>query len=345
MDIGEALTSAIESSLPPVSPEAVAPDEGEEDLGGETSDTADDQTTDDGDTDGDSLPQGYVAIPTVTDALATEFTLRDADGEVEVPELMVEYKANGKVRTDRLDQVVKLAQWGVYNQEREAKVAQVEQTIAQERADREAIYQQLAERESQLERLLTDDDFLYAVREAYENENSPERRAERAESAVENLRVSQQMEGIAQNGVQFYEREVLPAIEMISTALPHITQDELSEKVAQALQAHVERAPNGQPYVPPSRYEAVRKYIIDELAVWAQYHNARRQPAAAPNTKVQAELDRARVEAQKAKRVVGQTLKPVGRAERDTSRKPSAKPATVDDAVSSALEHVLSSVR
>ena len=290
------------------------------------------------------IPEGMSKVPAITDALATEFVVRDAEGEIEIPALTIEYKANGKVRKDRLDQVVKLAQWGVYNHERETRFQTVEQEYA-------AAKTALSERETQLERLLTDDQFLLAVREAYEAENSPDKRVARAEQQVESLKVQQEMQKIQEAGDSFAEQEIYPAVDLIADALPYVTKDELYEKVAFVLQAQAERAPNGELYVPVSRYDAVRKYIVDDLAVWAQFHNGRRKPAPTPvatseTSKDRAELTRARVEAQKAKRVVGQTLTPVGRGDSGSSAsKPSSKPATLDDALSSAMEHVMAAVR
>jgi len=358
VDISEAIASAVDSALPPQTPDA---DETEQSVApvAEAEAAPDIDLTPDADEAAESedtpvaetveLPEGYVAVPVVTDGLATEFTLKDAEGEVEIPDLMVEYKANGKVRQDRLDQVVKLAQWGVYNAEREQQIKQVEQQAQVTQQELQQYVAVLEEREKQIERLLTDEDFLYAVREAYDAENSPERRAERAMQETENLRVQYQMADIERSGAQFYESEVSPAIDMIVTALPTIAPDELLERFTYAMQAHVERAPNGQAYIPASRYDAVRKYIVDDLASWAQFQHSRRAQPAAPSP-VQAtaskELERARVDAQKAKRVVGQATKPVGRAGGTGTEKPRAsRIASVDDAVSSALDEVLSAIR
>lgn len=358
MDISEAIASAVDSALPPQTPDA---DDTEQSVApvAEAEAAPDIDLTPDADEAADSdespvaeaveLPEGYVAVPVVTDGLATEFTLKDAEGEVEIPDLVVEYKANGKVRQDRLDQVVKLAQWGVYNAEREQQIKQVEQQAQITQQELQQYISVLEEREKQIERLLVDEDFLYAVREAYDAENSPERRAERAMQETENLRVQYQMADIERSGAQFYESEVSPAIDMIVTALPTIAPDELLERFTYAMQAHVERAPNGQAYIPASRYDAVRKYIVDDLASWAQFQHSRRAQPAAPSP-VQAtaskELERARVDAQKAKRVVGQATKPVGRAGGTGTEKPRAsRIASVDDAVSSALDEVLSAIR
>jgi hypothetical protein len=347
MDLGEAISSAIENALPPQQDTAVAEDAEETLAPDAAEDSADDSSESDAPVD---MPEGYVAVRTVTDSLATEFTLRDAEGEVEVPDLMVEYKANGKVRSDRLDQVVKLAQWGVYNQEREQKVQQVEQMAQQVHQEREELATLLSEREAQIEKLLLDDDFLLAVRDAYGEQNSPESRAARAEQQVQDIRVQHQMAAIAEKGETFYANEVMPALSMIAEALPSIPAEELAEKFQMAMYAHVERAPNGEAYVPTSRYDAVREYILNDLAVWAQAQHERRSrtttTAAKTDTqKALAERDQARIESQKAKRAVGQKTLPVGNA-----GKPSGKPKaytgnTVDDAVASALSTALSSFR
>jgi hypothetical protein len=360
VDISEAIASAVDSALPPTTPDVddteapvtdapeveAAPDIDPTTDADEAVTSSDDETADEAAVE---LPEGYVAVPVVKDALATEFTLKDAEGEVEIPDLVVEYKANGKVRQDRLDQVVKLAQWGVYNAEREQQIKQVEQQAQLTQQELEQYATVLQEREAQIERLLTDEDFLYAVREAYEVENSPEKRAERAMRETENLRVQYQMADIERSGAQFYESEVSPAIDMIVTALPTIAPDELLERFTYAMQAHVEVAPNGQPYIPASRYDAVRKYIVDDLASWAQFQHSRRAQPVAPSpvqAKESKELERARVDAQKAKRVVGQATKPIGRSGGTSTEKPRAsRIASVDDAVSSALDEVLSSIR
>jgi hypothetical protein len=298
------------------------------------------------------LPEGFVVVPTVEDALATEFTLRDAEGEVEVPALIVEYKANGKVRQDRLDQVVKLAQWGVYNQEREAKVKEIEQQAEVVQTERAQIAELLAEREAQIERLLQDDEFLYAVREAYANENAPERRAERAEQQLQQWQTQQQVAAISTEGQTFYQGQIEPALSLIAQSLPNVSMDELSDRMMYAMQAHVEPGPGGVPYIPTSRYDAVKEYIVRDLASWAQFEHQRRTagsstPKPAAKSAGVVDLASARVASQKAKRALGQQLKPVGTsvAKETAAPKRSAPPSTIDDAVDSALSEVLASLR
>lgn len=290
------------------------------------------------------LPPGVTVVPTVQGELATQFKIMDAEGEVEVPDLFIEYKANGQVRKDRIDQVVKMAQWGVYNEEREQKVKLVEQEVLHAKQAAEEYERLVIEREKQIERLLQDDDFLLTVREAYERENSPEKRAERAELDLQSYKIQKEMEVIHQKGDAFWSAEVEPALGMIAQALPNVPVQDLEERLFYALQAHTETAPDGSPYVPESRFDAIRKFLLEDLAVWAQIQNARR---AAPTTEKAAasdELKKARIEAQKAKRQLGAATRPVGRTGGISTQKSQSKPETIDDALDSALGSVLSAI-
>ena len=347
MDIQQALTDAVEASMPAVEEVAEPQDAAElQDAG--LQDTATEATPETPEevveetADAPALPEGYVAVPVVEDQLATEFVLRDAEGEVEIPALVVEYKANGKVRQDRLDQVVKLAQFGVYNEAREQHYKQAESRLE----ELEAV---VTEREQQLERMLRDEDFFLAVRDAYDTENTPERRAERAEQMAEQVRLEAYMQPIVQQGAAFYEREVMPAIDLIAQTFPAVSGDDLAARMAYAMQLHVEQAPNGATYIPASQYDAVRQYIVEDLAFWAQNQQARytaRATAPAQQAALQQKLAKAQVSAQKAKRAVGQATKPVGRPASNAPAKPkSAKAATIDDALDSAMSEVMASLR
>jgi hypothetical protein len=357
MDIQQALTEAANAAV--TSPELVeatkaadAPQEPAEpqdevvETEAPETETEAEETTEEP-TEDAALPEGYVAVPVVEDKLATEFVLKDAEGEVEIPALIVEYKANGKVRQDRLDQVVKLAQFGVYNEAREQQIKQVEQEARELQQEREELARIVQEREAQLERILSDEDFFLSVRDAYQAENSPEKRAERAEREIENIKIQSQVAEISRQGQAFYESEVKPAIDLIANALPSVTPAELEERMAYAMQLHAQVGPNGQPYLPASQFESARQYIVNDLALWAQMMHARRsEPATSPALEqAQAAVAKAQVEAQKAKRVVGQATKPVGRASSAPAKPKVAKPATIDDALDSAMSEIMASIR
>lgn len=246
--------------------------------------------------------------------------------------------------------------FALYNQEREDQVKAAEAVFA----ERDTLAETLAAREAQIERLLTDPAFLEAVQAAYAEETSPEKEVARAKAEVTSLREQQQLEKITEQGQHFYATEITPALDLLVQAFPTVPESELVEKFTMAMAAHVEEGPGGARYIPPSRYEAVRKYIVEDLAVWAGAIHQRRaatDPArkaapakpVTPDAQAVQALDAARADAQKAKRQVGQLTKPVGAAgstgARDTGRPATPAPTTVDDAVSSALQTALASFR
>lgn len=300
-----------------------------------------------------ALPEGYVAPPAISEKMVTEFTISDADGEIEVPDVTIEYKANGKVRRDRIDQVVKLAQWGAYNQD---KVAEIERVAVSATEERDQLAQLLEEREAQMERLLADEEYLMAARDTYERENSPERRAARAEREAQDVRVQAQMERISAQGAQFYRDEVAPALQMIQEALPTVEVGEMEERIAYAMALHAEQAPNGSKYLPPSQFPKLRQYLVQDLVFWAQMQHAMRtegnpnaKAPAVPASKAKAvnpEVTRAQAEAQKAKQALARASRPMGRGTDGKFREtPKAKPInTVDDAMSAATAAAMASI-
>tara|TARA_R110002020_G_scaffold135316_1_gene302151 strand:- start:5481 stop:6581 length:1101 start_codon:yes stop_codon:yes gene_type:complete len=304
---------------------------------------ASDAEEDDSDETIDTPQDDYVNVPVLEGDLATSFSLLDNDGELEIPNVLVKYSAKGVIREDRLDKVVRFAQMGVANEE---NIQELKTTTDSAIKSRDELAQSLAEREEQLIRLLQEDDYYYNAREAFEKENSPEFRAERAEQKVRDLQVNHEMQSINNEGGKFFEAELQPAIGMLSDALPTVSADELAEKCVLGIQPYMELAPNGQPYIPSHKFDRVREYILEDLAYWAQLQHSKRSgsESAAPDNAALKKLEKARVEAQKAKRLVGQKTKPVGRAGKSRSPKRQRQAATVDDALESALDSVLSNI-
>jgi hypothetical protein len=302
---------------------------------GETSDAP--SNGPDADTEPAAIPDGYSAPDVITEGLVTEFAVRDAEGEIEIPNIMIEYKANGKVRQDRLDQVVKLAQWGVYNEQKfAAQVEQYTETIEQTET-------RLAEREAQLERLLTDDEFYDNVREAYAQEASPERRAERAEEDARSARDEVKWYPIQQMGEKFHAEEIVPAMQMIAKSLHTVSEAELEQRIERTLRQYAVAGPGGRLIVPPAAYDELRQYIVEDLAPWAQATHAKRTLAQAPATPPKmAVRDPQKVASQQAKRQVGQVLRPVGGT---TKPAPSAPKKTTFTTVDEAMEAAMADIQ
>lgn len=287
------------------------------------------------------LPEGMVAVPAITDKMVTEFVIRDNEGEeVETPALVIEYKANGKVRKDRIDQVVKLAQFGVYNQEREqALVAKQDEA---EQAVQEAMGQ-LEMREEQLRQLLEDEDAYLRVRERYMSENQPEKRARRAESEASELRTQRESERQAVQAERFYNQNIIPALSEIADKFPEVGIDEISAQLGTAL---VPVMRNG--LVPPAMYPQVEQYIATVLAEWAESkHSSRVARYNGEKTKANKEVEAAKIAAAKAKRSAASAARPAVRSSSSASSKKSTKstPATLAEAESAAMEEILSSLR
>lgn len=342
----------------PATPKALAPDEGVEDpdqLATETVDepseaeagaSDDDEGTDDGKgnaTDDEAgQPPASLTVPTlVADDLKAEFSVYDPEGkQVEgIPNVVIEYKANGKVRKDRLDQVVRLAQFGAYNHKREqdfvARQEQIEATANE-------VIERLEVRESQLRHLLENEDAYEQVRQRYMEENAPEKRAARAEREAREARVEAQRTVASAEGAQFYEQTILPVLDSILDAAPEVEAEELMAQFQSALRPIMK---NG--VVPKSMYGAVENYVETELREWATERNARRTTRATQDSaKAKAEAERAKVEAAKAKRAQASASAPVRTPAGGKAAAPrNPVTTTVHDAASSALDEVLSQYR
>ena len=286
-------------------------------------------------------PEGFANVATITDKLVTEFTVRDTDGdEVEPPALVIEYKANGKVRRDRIDQVVKLAQFGVYNQERETALA-AQQEEAAKREDE--VYAALETREAQLRRLLEDEETYLAARERYLAENSPEKRAARAEQETRTVREQRDMEQAAVEGERFFEGSVLPTLDELAAEYPEVELEELSAQFTTALMPLMK---NGM--VPRGQFGRVRQYLDTELRDWAKTkHDRRVAKIAAAREPSEKEAEAARIAAAKAKRATATAARPSARSGTAPSA-PARKPVdrmSVDEASDDALASVLAGIK
>lgn len=295
-----------------------------------------------------TLPDGAVQVPVVQGReLATQFTLMDPEGgELAVPDLTIRFTANGKERAEPLDRVVKFAQMGIYNHDREQRFSAIEQQAQQVYAEAEAAKARAAQMEQAVERLLADPNAYLQAQQAWEQANTPEAQAERYRQEAERARQEAESVRMAQVGRQFFEGELAPTVDALTNALPSVSADELAAKLVLLVEPY---RVNGM--VPPNRYQAVREAVVRELVPWAKYlHDARTaereaaaQPVKAEAAKAKAEAEAARIKAQQAKRLVGKATKPVGRAAPDV---PAKKPLgeTVDDRMEDAVQSALAGV-
>lgn len=330
----DALTEFIKSTTPPKK-EGVPIDKPAEETVEE--EVVEEEEEVEGDTKEPEVPAGFVKVPPVTEGLAAEFVVRDAEGEMEIPALTIEYKANGKVRKDRLDQVVKMAQLGVYNHEREQRYTAKEQEAAQRQ---QALQERIELREQQLENLLMDPDLYEEASAKFAKSNSPEQREARLRSQVQEKEQELRRQQVAVQAQQFTHGELLPALDTIAEALPEVSAEELYQRTAMFMMPMMQ---NGM--VPPSRYGDIRHFIIEELTEWAkQTHHSRKSRFDKVSKESSKKVEKAQVDAQHAKSAVSKGMKPAGRATVKPVAKPNANPATLQEAEESAIAEVMASI-
>ena len=295
-----------------------------------------DTTTDEGDEEGEEpkpLPESVTFKP-IADALKTEFVAYDAEGNpVEaIPNMVIEYKANGKLRKDRIDQVVKMAQLGVYNRDREEQYVAQQQEV--EGLANQAI-NRLETRESQLRQLLEDPDVYEQVRNTYLAENEPEKRAERAERETAQVRASVAEEQANRDGTVFYEERVLPVLDAILTEFPEVEPDELIAQFTFAVQPVLQ---DGR--IPRERFASVAAYVESELADWAKSKHERRIAKVKPATEA---AQKSAIQAAKAKRAQAAASAPARGVGASSPKKAPASSSggTVQDAENDALNTAL----
>lgn len=292
-----------------------------------------------------------VVLPEADPAhLATNFTLKDQSGELAIPAgLMVTFNANGKTRELPLDRVVKFAEMGFYNHERE-QMRQVTESRAQEIATRaQGLENQLAKQDRQLEALLSDPNFYQRAVQEFQQQNTPEAQAQRFQVEREQFRLEQERASIAPVNQRYLEQEIGPSVDMVTKALPNVEAREVTERLERFIRTKQGRGG----YVDPSQHKAINDYFLNEIVPWAKQldefraidrgtQSGRQKVEASKQqaTKESDELAAQRARAQKVRRQAAQNLTPPTRGAPGTPVAP--KPIrNHSDAVSSAVDTAL----
>lgn len=298
------------------------------------------------------LPDGVIMPSAVARPLATEFTLAAPDGtELAVPDVMVTFKANGKDRTEPLDKVVKLAQIGYYNHEREQSIVTAQQETATVRGEAEQLRIYAQQLEQRYLAVLTDDNAYLADREAVLAEQTPERQLARERERIDQERRSLEQSRTAAQAEAFVGGELATAIGTIAQHHDLVSEEEIAAKLSTDLHLFTR---NG--VVPPESYEAVRRHVVQAVLPWVREMQAVRTERFAPRLrqnadelarvkaaaeKAEADKARAQVEAQKAKRNQARAATPAGRAAAGSSPPPAKVITTASDALEDAIGSVL----
>lgn len=301
-------------------------------------------------TDGNAVavPDGYTLPATLPPERSSFFVVKDAEGEIAAPDLTWEINAGGKTRTLSTDKLVQYAQNGVYNHEREQAYQAAQAQAHELTTSYQDLEQRYQERERQIERLLSDPDYLVQAIQDYERYNTPEAQAERARQELEQTRQQQQLQQLEQQAEAFVTNELDPAVQQIAAALPTVGFDELAARLFIASQRY--RGADG--VLRPEGFQPLQQYILSDLVPWAkQVHEARSSEREQPKldadkakAKAEADAKAAQIRAQRKIRQASLATKPVAgnRAMPDT---PSPKPIrNLKDAENDIVSSVLAGV-
>lgn len=283
------------------------------------------------------VPEGYTLAQPLPEDKARGFSVRDAEGEIVPPDLTWELTANGKPRTLSTDKLVAYAQMGVYNHEREQAFEQAQTQTHQLHERTQQLEQAYQDRQQVIERLLSDPDYLIQSLTAYEQQNTPEARAQRAQQELAEQRQQIEVQRMEQQAEHFVNGELAPALDTIATQLSTVSREELAARVFMASQRY---RVNG--ILSPQGFQPLQHYILNDLVPWArQLHEARETERQAPQAAVKAveaqaktDIEKAQVRAQKSRRQLAHALRPAGRAMPDSQpQKPIRNNKDAEDAV------------
>ena len=234
-------------------------------------------------------------------ALATQFAVFDEAGdELEIPDLKIKFKADGQERDLPLDRVVKLAQVGYYNEQRQQELREFREQLPEIESTIASLQEEINLYRTGWQRVLSGDEaYLAQEQEAYLRATSPEARAERLEAENRALRNGQAGSQVASQAVQFVNT-LVPKFEQFAAAAPEVSFEEIVGRFNLLTAPFMVR---GQ--IPPAKFREVERVIDSELKPWIETQNEKR-------TAKTRTADLATAQAAQAKRQTARAIMPQG---------------------------------
>lgn len=224
------------------------------------------------DTGAQQAPEGTAPQPEAERQLAAQFAIFDPEGELEIPDLFVSFKGNNKdYEKVPLDKVVRLAQMGVYQHDREQQLTQREQQAQQVHA----VNQQLAAKVQQLEgyydRVFRDPSFYEEAQQLYLRQHTPEQRAARAEASERHAREQLQRDHEERFAATFVRDHLSPALAQLVQTNPLVSNQEVFGQFSYLTAPLLDRG-----RVPAGRLNVVAQLVQSELVPWVERLQATR---------------------------------------------------------------------
>lgn len=237
--------------------------------------------------------------------LQAQFQVFEGNDELEIPDLTLKFNANGEEREIPLDAVVKLAQRGFYNEERAAEM----RAFRDEKPQYDAAIQSLQDENRMLvegwrRALSGDDEYLENERLSFQQAQSPEARAERAEYELARLQGSTQEGQAEREAARFLQQSLVPRLEHIEQSASEVSFEEVVGRFNLITAPLMVR---GQ--IPPNKFHEVERLVEHELRPWVEAQHEKRSGAKKQATVASA---RATATAAQAKREVSRRVMPQG---------------------------------
>lgn len=246
----------------------------------------------------------------------TKFAVADETGApVEaIPELTFSFTANGKeYEKVPIDKVVKLAQMGVYQHDREQALASEKAQAQQALKLVEEVKQQLAQYDAYYDRLFTDEAFAERARDIYLTQNSPEQRAARAEAQTRETQAQLAQTREEQQLATFVATQLSPKVERLLQQNPLVSDREVIGQYTLLTAPLLERG-----RVPVSQLARVQSLVENELAQWTQHLQTTRD---LERKKSDSKTAQVQAQATLAKRQVARAAAPKGVAAQPETQK------------------------
>lgn len=244
------------------------------------------------------------ATPTVPAdrKLATEFSVHDAEGELEIPDLTIKFKANGQEREAPLDKIVRWAQIGVSRDEREPELLGLRQQVSEQQQQVEDWQSAVQQYESYLPRLFEDPSFYEAAAQAWAEQNSPAQRAARAEAQLQAQQNDLRMQQEDQHLANFVNGTLTPQIDKMRAENPDVSFEEVMGRFSILTAPLLVRG-----RIPLQALPQVEHLVSTELADWVLHQ----QETRSTETKKQAaKVDAAKTQTTLAKRQIARRTAP-----------------------------------
>lgn len=211
-------------------------------------------------------------IPVLTRKPMTEFAIFDDAGELEIPDVKIKFKAKGEDRELPLDHVVRLAQFGFANEEREQQVLAARKFVAEAETQAQDYQSTIQKYESHYDRLFNDPQFYENARLEYLQQNSPENRALRAEQQLQQVRQNSVLQQEDQMIQGFVQQSLVPTVQAMLTNNPLVNEQEILGRYTELTAPLLVRG-----RVPINRLQQVQRLVSEDLAGWVERMNFERQ--------------------------------------------------------------------